>query len=59
MYVYEDEAVYCEGLEEYWLQDDVTYSDEVEVYVPTHLICDYPDLFPEEADTHEEEEKAA
>jgi hypothetical protein len=62
MYVYEDEAVYCEGLEEYWLQDDVTYSDEVEVYVPTHLICDYPDLFPdlfpEEADTQKEEKAA-
>lgn len=45
--VHMDEAVYIEDLEEHWHEDYVTVSD-CGVYVPSHLVKDYPELFPED-----------
>jgi len=47
MLVHMDDAVYIEDLEEDWHVDYVTVSD-CGVYVPSHLVKDYPELFPDE-----------
>lgn len=44
----QDEGIiYCELLEQWWDIDDVTFS-ECDEPVPTHLIHEYPELFPVE-----------
>jgi hypothetical protein len=41
-----DEAIFCEELYEYWTFDSVSKTDDTGEYIPTHLIPDYPELFP-------------
>lgn len=53
VWVHNEEAVYCELVEEYWCIEDTTMSECGE-YVPTYRIGDFPELFP--ADEEEEEE---
>ena len=49
-----DNAVWCEGIEEYWHENDVTCSEVDEVYVPTHRMSEFPELFPDDS-VHVEE----
>ena len=50
-----DDAAWCESLEEMWHVDDVTFTEDGDEAVPTHLIGDFPDLFPVEDDEDLEE----
>jgi len=54
VHIEDESTVWCELVEEHWFMDDVTFSKDGDA-VPTHLVKDYPDLFPVE----EEEEEAA
>ena len=45
--VHMDEAVYIEDLDEHWHEDYVTVSD-CNQCIPSHLVKDYPELFPDE-----------
>lgn len=46
----------CEG--DYWCEDDVSYSDNMNDYVPTHMILAYPDDYPEFYEKEEEKDAA-
>lgn len=50
----ESSIVYCECVDEYWYEDDVTYSEKYQDSVPTYMVQDFPEMFEEE-----EEEEAA
>ena len=39
------DIVWCECEEEYWYEDDVSYSYNMNDSVPTHLIDNYPDFY--------------
>lgn len=58
VYIHEnsDNIIYCECVEEFWHQVDVTYSEHKGEYVPTHLITEFPEYFPED---NEQEGEAA
>tara|TARA_R110000782_G_scaffold3228_7_gene11956 strand:- start:1079 stop:2542 length:1464 start_codon:yes stop_codon:yes gene_type:complete len=58
-WVYLDDACYCEQLDEHWIADDVTFTEDGDECVPTHLIGDFPELFPNDDDDDEEEVAAA
>lgn len=58
VWVYEDDAVWCEALQEMWHTDDVSFTEDGDEAVPTHLICDFPELFPAEEDDEDLEEAA-
>lgn len=58
-WVREDEASYCEALDQYWHIDDVTYTEDGDDCIPTHLIGDFPELFPVDDDDEDELEEAA
>ena len=45
--VHLDYARYCECVEQWWFEDDVTISDDGD-FVPTHRIDDFPELFDRE-----------
>ena len=47
----DDEVVWCECVEEYWLIDHTEYSEEYEEFVPAHLVSDYPEMFKEEEES--------
>lgn len=47
--------VYSECEEEFWCENHVEYSENMDDYVPTHKIEDYPEFYPQD----EEEEKDA
>ena len=47
--VHIDYARYCECVEEWWVEDDVTITPDGE-YVPTSRVKDFPDLFGEEVE---------
>jgi len=53
-----DDAVYCECVDQYWYPSDVTDTEDGE-FVPTHLVGDYPELFPSDEEDEEEEEQVA
>ena len=63
--VHMDEVVFCEDLDQYWVEEDVTWSDCGDHAIPTHLMKDYPEYFPSEFDddadetTNNKEEEAA
>ena len=46
--VHIDEAVFCEDLDQYWVEEDVTWSECGDYAIPTHLMKDYPEYFPSE-----------
>lgn len=46
--VHIDEAVFCEDLDQLWLEEDVTWSECGDYVIPTHLMKDYPEYFPSE-----------
>ena len=46
-YVHIDYGRYCECVEEWWFEDDVTITQDGE-YVPTCRVEDFPELFEEE-----------
>ena len=50
-----DDAAWCESLEEMWHFDDVTFTEDGDEAVPTHLVKDFPNLFPVEDDEDLEE----
>jgi hypothetical protein len=58
VWVYADDAVWCAVLEEAWHTDDVSFTEDGDNAVPTHLICDFPELFPVEEDDEDLEEAA-
>jgi hypothetical protein len=58
VWVYEDDAVWCEVLQEMWHTDDVVFTEDGDNAVPTHLTCDFPELFPVEEDDEDLEEAA-
>ena len=41
-----------------WHTDDVSFTEDGDEAVPTHLICDFPKLFPVEEDDEDLEEAA-
>ena len=51
-----DLIVYCDCVQEDWHADYVTFSEHMDEYVPSHLVDDFPEYFPEE---QEEEGEAA
>ena len=51
--VHIDYARYCECVEQWWYEDDVTISDDGD-FVPTHRIDDFPELFDLDKETQEE-----
>ena len=51
-----DDAVYCECVDQYWYPSDVTDTEDGE-YVPTHLVGDYPELFPSDEEDEEEQKE--
>ena len=53
-WVHQDDAVYCEELSEDWHIDFVTQTDDTGEWIPTHMICDYPELFPSYFEEDEE-----
>ena len=57
-WVHQDNAAYCEPLDEFWHEDDVTYTEDGDECVPTHLIGDFPELFPVDKDEDDLEEAA-
>ena len=57
-WVHQNDAAYCEAVDEYWHVDDVTYTEDGDDCVPTHLIGDFPELFPVDDDDDELEEAA-
>ena len=48
IWVHIDEAVFCEDLDQYWLEEDITWSECGDYAIPTHLMKDYPEYFPSE-----------
>ena len=59
IWVYMDDASWCEPVCEYWHVDDVEMSECGEC-IPTHRIGDFPELFPTDDDeTEEVKEEAA
>ena len=59
VWVHMDESVYCDHIEEDWLHEDVTYSEEGDTYIPTHRMSEFPEFFPREDDEDANEEKEA
>ncbi len=53
-WVHIDEAVYCEEVDEWWMEEEVTETDDGEEYMPTHMIPDYPDRFLSHFEEEEE-----
>lgn len=51
MWIHQDEAVYCDKLDEVWHEDYVTWSDLRHEAIPTHLMDEYPELFNNEEET--------
>lgn len=48
--------VYCECVDQYWDENDTTYSEAMDEFVPCHKVDDFPEYFPQE---EEEEGEAA
>ena len=57
IWVYMDDAAWCEPIEEFWHVNDVEMSECGEC-IPTHRIGDFPELFPTD-ETEEVKEEAA
>ena len=57
-WVQQDYAVFCEPIDQYWHIDDVTFTEDGDEAVPTHLIGDFPELFPSDDDDDDLEEAA-
>lgn len=51
MWTHRDEAVYCDKLDEWWHEDSVTWSNDEDEAIPTHLMDEYPELFNDEEET--------
>ena len=54
-YVANDDAAFCESVDEWWHIDDVTYTEDGDECVPTHMMDQFPDLFPAEVEDELEE----
>ena len=52
--VHMDDAVFCEDLDQYWVAEDVTWSECGDFAIPTHLMKDYPEYFPSEFEDDDE-----
>lgn len=58
-FVHESEGcyVFCEPTQDYWFDYNVTYSEKMDEYVPTHLVSEYPEYFEQEEDDEEEQQQ--
>jgi hypothetical protein len=50
-----DDVVHCECVDDYWVNDDCTYAEHTDQYVPNNMVDRFPELFNDD----EEEEEAA
>ena len=58
-WVQQDYAVYCDPVDQHWHIDDVTFTEDGDEAVPTHLISKFPELFPSDDDDDDDLEEAA
>ena len=54
VWVHMDESVYCDHIDEDWIHPHVTYSEVGDTHIPTHLMSEFPELFPEDDDDKKE-----
>ena len=54
--VHIDDAVFCEDLDQYWVEEDITWSECGDYAIPTHLMKDYPEYFPSEFEDDDDDE---
>jgi hypothetical protein len=59
VWVHTDSSVYCDHIEEDWVHEDVTYSEEGDTHIPTHRMSEFPEFFPPEDDEDANEEREA